>query len=400
MSPRPPLARAVRPLLVAGLLAGCASSSPPPTPDPGVAARAATPPAAADEEARLWLRSAEEQARLDASGFRADLPEVEAYLEEIVARLRPAPLPHQTPFRVRVLVDPSLNAFAYPNGVIYLHTGLLARAENEAQIAAVLAHESAHATHRHGLLHQRQIRGATGFAATVTVGTLGLGALLGGVGALAAVSGYSKEHEREADRTGFALYVGAGYDPRAAVTMFELLSAEAKRAGVKEPFFFGSHPRLAERIANHRALIAKLPPERRSAGRLDAEAFAPVLRQTLPLNAEAALRAGDVEGALLDVARGLALDPGSPALRLVEADALRRRAKGDDRARALGRYRELVALAPDLAPAWRGLGLVEQAAGELSSAAAAYRRYLELSPGAPDHDLVLSLLRQCESSAP
>ena len=387
--------RATAGSLLAAFLAGCVSSSLPPPAPPAPAGAIPN-----DEEQRLWARSAEEQARLDASGFRASLPEVETYLEGIVARLRPEALPQGAKFRVRILVDPTLNAFAYPNGVLYIHTALLARAENEAQIAAVLAHETAHATRRHGLLHQRQVRGATGFAATVTVGTFGLGGLLGGVGALAAVSGYSKDHEREADRVGFSHYVDAGYDPRAAVTMFQLLASEAKRRKEKEPFFFGSHPRLAERIASHEALVAALPPERRIAGSLDPEPYATVLRQILPLNADAALRAGDIEGALADVKRGLALDPASGPLRLVEADALRRRNTGDDTARALELYRDLVAARPDLPPAWRGLGLVSQRNNDLPAAAAAFRRYLELAPTATDHELVRSLLRQCDPSAP
>jgi predicted Zn-dependent protease len=389
------LARAVAWLTLGALLPGCVSRDlPPPAPR---LADAAFP---ADEEQRLWQRSLEEQARLDTSGFRADLPEVEQRLEAIIARLRPEPLPHDAKIQVRVLIDPDLNAFAYPNGVIYLHTGLLARAENEAQLAAVLAHEAAHASRRHGLLHQRQMRGATGFAATLTVGTLGLGALLGGVGALAAVSGYSKEHEREADRVGFSHHVAAGYDPRATITMFELLSAEARRRNKKEPFFFGSHPRLAERISSHRALVAALPADRRGTGELGVESYHAILRPILPLNAEAALRAGDLDGALMDVRRGLDLDPGSTKLLLVEADALRRRGKSGDDRRSLAAYRSLVAGHPGLAPAWRGLGLVAQRLGDLTTAAQAYRRYLEIDPSAADHELVRSLLHQCDPSAP
>lgn len=382
-------------LALALLLPGCGSA---PLAPPASATVAGALPA--DEEQRLWARSAEEQTRLDQSGFRADLPEVERYLEEIVARLRPESLPQGAAFDVRILVDPTLNAFAYPNGVLYVHTGLLARADNEAQLAAVLGHETAHATRRHGLQHQRQVRGATGFATTVTVGTLGLGGLLGGVGALAAVSGYAKDLEREADRVGFEHHLAAGYDPRETVAMFRLLAAEAKRAKVKEPFFFGSHPRLAERIANHEELIAALPPERRASGRIGADAYAEPLARILPLNAEAALQAGDIDGALADVRRGLALSPGSPALRLVEADALRRRRAGDDLVRARELYQTLVAEQPELAPAWRGLGLVAQRQNEAPAAAAAFRRYLELAPSAADHALVQSLLRQCEPSAP
>ena len=59
---------------------------------------------------------------------------------------------------IHVLINPSLNAFAYPTGAIYVHSGLLARLENEAQLATVLAHEIAHIVHRHAIRHLRQER--------------------------------------------------------------------------------------------------------------------------------------------------------------------------------------------------------------------------------------------------
>lgn len=377
--------------------AGCGTSPADRAPARPLAAIGSRP---ANEEERLWARSVEEQARLDASGFRAELPEVERTLAAILARLAPEPLPTGGDYEIRVLVDPSLNAFAYPNGVIFLHTGLLARAENEAQIAAVLAHEAAHAWRRHGLLHQRQTRGATGFAATLTVGTLGLGGVIGHVGALAAISGYSKEYEREADQLGFAHFIAAGYDPRESVAMFRLLLAEAKRTKLKEPFFFGSHPRLEERIASHEALIAALPPERQATGVTHSEAYTSVLAQILPVNAAAALRAGDTEGALADAARGSILTPDEPGLRLIEADALRRRKKGDDAERAHALYQALTTQHPELPEAWRGLGLGAQSRAEWPAAVEAFRRYLALAPTAPDRELIQSLLTQCETLVP
>lgn len=381
-------------LALAVLLAGCGGTLPPPSPPVDATG------IPADEEQRIWARSVEEQQKLDRSGLIADRPELNAYLEDVLARLNPRPLAGDTPFRVRVVVDPTLNAFAYPNGAIYIHTGLLARIEDEAQLATVLAHEAVHATHRHALAHQRQTRGATGFAATLTVGTLGLGGLLGGVGALAAISGYSKEHEREADSVGFAQLVAAGYDPAAAIEVFRLFAAEAKRAKKKEPYFFGSHPRLRERIASFESLVAALPPERRAGGERYAERYAAQIAPLLAANAEAALRAGDPEAALDSIRRGLALLPGSPDLRLVEADALRRRQTGDDLERAGDLFEFLSAEENAPAETWRGLGLVRQKQNNLAAAALAYRRYLELAPEAPDHAFIDSLLAQCTSPAP
>lgn len=354
----------------------------------------------ADEEQRLWARATEEQDRLDKSGSRADLPEMERYLERIIARLNPDPLPYGARFQVRIIVNPTLNAFAYPNGILYVHTGLLARAETEAQIATILSHEIIHAVRRHGYLHQRQVRTTTDMAATFTVGTLGLGGLIGGIGALAAVSGYSKDIEREADRMGFDLYVKAGYDPATAVTIFQLLADEARRTKTKNSFFFGSHPRLEERIASYKTLIDGIPAGRRANAVLEFEPYAPHRLRILPLNAEAALQSGDIDGALMDVRSGLALSAGAPSLLLIEADCLRRRRTNDDLARARDIYRQLTADHPGIAPAWRGLGLVAERQGDRPAAATAYRRYLELAPGASDRELITALLLQCDSSTP
>jgi predicted Zn-dependent protease len=400
MTPSPHRARttvrasACATLALAVLLAGCGGTLPPPSPPVGATG------IPADEEQRIWARSIEEQEKLDRSGLISNRPELDAYLEGVLARLNPPPLAGSTPFRVRVVIDPTLNAFAYPNGALYIHTGLLARIQDEAQLATVLAHEAVHATHRHALEHQRQMRGATGFAATLTVGTLGLGALLGGVGAPAAISGYSKENEREADTVGFDQLVAAGYDPAASIEVFQLFAAEARRAKIKEPYFFGSHPRLRERISSYEALIAALPTERRAGGERNAERYSAQIAPVLALNAEAALSAGDPEAAFDSIRRGLALLPDSTELRFIEAEALRRRQTGDDLGRA-GELFQTLSAQPDAPPkTWRGLGLVRQKQNRLADAAEAYRRYLELAPHAPDHAFIASLLAQCTSPAP
>lgn len=356
------------------LLAGCAST--------GVAPHAHSGQLEADER-RLWARSAEEQDRLDRSGFRAELPAAEAYLEGILGRLRPPPLPEHTPYRIRILADPTLNAFAYPNGVIYVHTGLLALLENEAQLAIVLAHEATHATHRHGLRGQRQTRNATAFMASFTVGTAGLGALLGTVGTVASVSGHAKDLEREADHGGFDLMLAAGYDPREAPKAFAALRDEARRNQAKEPFFFGSHPRLAERITNVEQRLAALPESRRT-GHTGATDYASALHAAFLLNARAALHAGDFEKVRLSAERTLAARPGDPDARLLLAEARRRRAKDDDLPTALVSLETLVHEHPAFAEGWRELGLVLQKLGRPDEARSRFQHYLHLRPEAPD----------------
>src|SRR5947207_1687552 len=197
--------------LLAGLLvAGCASTNLAPLTGAGAALE--------DDEQRLWRRSEEEQRALDNSGLVYRNEDLETYLNQVTHRLQPAEVYARIPFRVRVLANPRLNAFAFPNGVVYVHTGLLARLDNEAQLAVLLGHEMTHATHRHAVKESRETKNKRAWLASIqtTLGGVpgigGLAGVLGEIGATAAVTGYSRDLEREADVEGLRHGVAAGYD--------------------------------------------------------------------------------------------------------------------------------------------------------------------------------------------
>src|SRR5262249_60315232 len=106
---------------------------------------------------------------------------LEEYLDNIARRLTPPELEEAgIPIRVRILQDPSLNAFAYPNGAIYIHTGLLARVGNEAQLATILGHEMTHGINRDAVRNYRDTRNKVILA--------NIGAIAASIG-LSAVSG-------------------------------------------------------------------------------------------------------------------------------------------------------------------------------------------------------------------
>ena len=102
-----------------------------------------------EDEKRLWNRSEEEERSIAKSGMLYQDRELEAYLNGVASKLQPPEAYERIPFRILVLKNPYCNAFALPNGYIYVHTGILARMDNEAQLATLLAHEMTHATHRH-----------------------------------------------------------------------------------------------------------------------------------------------------------------------------------------------------------------------------------------------------------
>jgi predicted Zn-dependent protease len=106
-------------------------------------------------------KAQEEQDAIDGSGLLYQDTEIENYLNQIAEKLQTNSISPDISFQIKVIKDPKLNAFALPNGVIYIHTGILARMDNEAQLAALLAHEMTHCTHRHSLKTLRNIKDRT-----------------------------------------------------------------------------------------------------------------------------------------------------------------------------------------------------------------------------------------------
>ena len=199
-----------------------------------------------DDEKRIWARSAEEEKVFLKSGLVYEDAALQAYVNGVAQRLQPPEVLDQVPFKILLLKNSYLNAFAYPNGMVFVHTGIVVRMENEAQLAALLAHEMTHTTYRHALSSFRDIKNKTAALSTMSVVLMGFGGIgtlasaLGTIGTLASVSGYSRQLETEADIEGLKLVVQAGYDPEEAKCIFTLLKKEVEEEKIREPFFFGS----------------------------------------------------------------------------------------------------------------------------------------------------------------
>ena len=111
------------------------------------------------DELDLWQAAREEESLMLSQAEVYQDPALERYLERLVARLEPAGMAanREVRFRVTVLDDPTFNAFAYPHGSIYVHSGLLAQADVEDHVAAILAHEMTHVENRHMARHERAL---------------------------------------------------------------------------------------------------------------------------------------------------------------------------------------------------------------------------------------------------
>ena len=169
----------------------------------------------------------------------------------------------KVPFTIKVIDSDEVNAFALPGGFFYVNKGLLLAADNEAELAGVMAHEIAHVAARHAVENQAK-------ASLLEYAAIGASIFLGGIpgmiyqntagiGLLGIFMKFNRAAEEEADKLGVQYMYAAGYDPGAMATMFEKLEAKNK----KKPGFiaraFSTHPAPPDRRAAALALAARFP---------------------------------------------------------------------------------------------------------------------------------------------
>jgi len=174
---------------------------------------------------------------------RARVPElhdatVASYVRDVGKRLVSKAPGAKYPYSFAVADLPEINAFSLPGGPVWVNRGVLSKAGNESQMAAVLAHEIAHIAQRHGAERLTQ-----GMVAQWGLGLLG--ALLGGV-----FLKFNRTEEREADRVGMTILTGSGWAGQGMVELFEMLGREAGRDRASVSDFLSSHPSPQDRIEN------------------------------------------------------------------------------------------------------------------------------------------------------
>ncbi len=433
---RPPshrLRSAAALLTLAAFLASCATTQLPPISAAGPAFKPLP------DERELWADSRAEETKLLSEAEVYDDPLLVDYLEELVHRLEPPAMAAnpEVRYRVTVLEDPTLNAFAYPHGSIYVHTGLLARMEDEGELATVLGHEMTHVENRHMLRYRRAawnrqlaVSALAVTAAVVVAGEEGdavskgdygraaridvLSNILVGLGLqlafVAAVNGYGRDLELEADAGGFAKLAAAGYDPADAPKVYQALLEDHGDSGKLESFFFGSHPQLSARVASAKAWIAAHPDRRPAPGDdrspADEDRFAARIRPVVRDDARLNIDLGRLALAADELDKVLGWMPEDPEahfqlarLRLAQADAEKDgTARAGLVAQAEEALREAIRLAPDRAPVHRELGLLLYRRGDRGGACHELGYYLELAPDAGDAQRVRDYLLELRSS--
>jgi predicted Zn-dependent protease len=366
---------------------------------------------------------------------------LEAYLERVGKSVVADREMENVDWRFHALRDPTPNAFALPNGSVYVNTGLLALLDDEGELAGVLAHEITHVSKRHTYAQNRNIRKkvlAINILDTVAAWTQFGGPAAAAINAIATISpfmlalsvfGYSRELEKQADLEGVKQMTAAGYDPHEMINSFKLLQKDLE--GEQLDSFYSDHPKLQERIEYVTNSIpgasATMSDEQLKEARAE---YLTKMEKVDRHDVELAIEGGRFHSAMY-VSQKLvdfhpnssenvyclaesyrALGPRAPELTSKELTnrAKRKAARNRERrtleeqearlmATADGKQawktnqekaEELYLRALDLnrfnAVAHRGLGMLYEKIERSDEAASEYRKYFELAPEAPDRE--------------
>ncbi|CAI8419333.1 MAG: Beta-barrel assembly-enhancing protease [Porticoccaceae bacterium UBA1117] len=193
-----------------------------------------------------------------------DDPLMQNYLENLIYNLATYSELEDPRIELVIVNNPSMNAFAVPGGIVGVHTGIFAFAENEDQMVSVLAHELAHLSQRHFARGLEAQRNSSTLSFAGLLAGLVLAATVGGDAGMAAMAAtqamsienqlrYSRSNEKEADRFGLRTMEKSGRDPGAVGDMFETMLKQVRYAGDRAPEFLLTHPVTEKRIADARS---------------------------------------------------------------------------------------------------------------------------------------------------
>jgi predicted Zn-dependent protease len=357
-----------------------------------------------EDEKGLWQQMERVEEEVAGSNLMIKDPALTRYLGDLIGRMGG---PAARDMRIYLARIPEFNAVMFPTGFAVIFSGLLLRMRNEAQLAGVIAHESAHFLRKHQLRQWRDMRrktdifsflamgaGVAGGAAGVYAGDL---VQLAQLGTILSLLKYNRTLEAEADAMGVRLLAESGYDPMAMSETWEQLigeldlSAKYRRKRRDRDFaLFSTHPSPDARMADLKVSAAEV---RRPGGSYDAyrDRYLAALASLRPTLLDDQVKLND-PGASQYVVNTLAKDGWNGLLRFHEGEIWRLRNRSGDQDRAAQGYAAAVGYGDAPADAWRWHGIMLMKQGRAGEARAAFARYLQMAPDAPDAPFVRQMM--------
>ena len=348
-------------------------------------------------EMRLQNHSEEMQKLLNESGLIYRDALLEEYLKQIVLKLQPPQIHERFSFKILIIENPYLEAFALANGTIGVHTGLLARLENEAQLAFLLAHEMTHCTHRHALRTLLHIENklANERDANGSLGEKRLLTLFGTAGSIEAIRRYTQDLETESDSVGLGLIMKAGYDPIEALGLLEFQGMEVVAEGMKEPLPYENDREIRKRKMYCQDFIRTQNTER-TPRITNTKEFFINLQEVILGNSLLDIRAGRFCSAQRNLEKYLAVKSDDARAHYLLGEVFRQRREEGDRERGKEHYQRALSLDPSFPDPHRAIGLIYYKSGNKALSQKHFQSYMALSPRALDIAYIRKYLENCK----
>lgn len=353
-------------------------------------------PALDSDEAGLWMQADSFEEAIITSGDRVRDERLNNYVKGVVCELSPD---YCGDIRVYIADVPYFNAFMLPNGVMVVWTGLLLRAQNEAQLASVLGHELAHYLRRHSLQRWRDTRLKSDMLIFLKLATaiagVGFAGNIAELVAVGSVLAFSRDQEREADRLGIQMVSHAGYAASEAVAFWrKVLKEDEASDEVSTAVFLSTHPGIDERIDSLDELAQKAQSLRGIGKVQNHNGLKLAAAQWRASWLRSELRKREFKQTQVVLDQLLEGDPNSGELYFFQGELRRLRNAEGDLDHAVLDYKR--ALNTHTAPpqTYRSVGLLYWKAGREAEASAAFQQYLKLEPTASDRKMIRSYLEQ------
>lgn len=357
------------------------------------------------DELGMWQQMERVEEEIAGSNLLIKDPALNSYLRDLIGKVGG---PATRDMRIYLARIPEFNAVMFPTGFSVVFSGLLLRMRNEAQLAGVIAHESAHFLRKHQIRQWRDMRrktdlfaigsmvaGVAGGAAGVYTGDL---VRLAELGTILTLLRYNRTLEAEADAMGIRLLAEAGYAPMAMSDTWTQLIGEMDASAA---YRRKRRDRGYSLLSTHPAPEARMTDLRLSAREVTVPGKVYDDHRARYLGAIGALRPTLLDdqvklndpGASQYLVETLAIDGWNGLLRFAEAEVWRLRNRAGDDLRAAQGYAAAIQYSDAPADAFKWHGIMLQKAGRRAEARAAFQRYLIIAPNAPDAPFIRQQLQ-------
>ncbi|WP_319408523.1 M48 family metalloprotease [uncultured Desulfosarcina sp.] len=343
--------------------------------------------AASNPTPRLWQLAAQEQAMLEQRGIVLHEASLSSYLQTVAERLWKQVSTDLNEPTIKVVMDTRMEAYAYPNGYLFLSTGILNQIENEDQLAMILAHEIVHYVRQHtavlydhfhtsirstGLSYANQSQAAGGLAMKQKIDAA----------------------EYQADDEGLVMLKAAGYCETEVLSLMSNLLKSLQDQGASEAV-----GQLENRIKTMKTLIGQARDSFPCTSATDGDHyfFLNRIAPALIANAQSALTCGDLNQADRSISKFLVLKPEDARAYYLQGEILRRRNNGDGKNQCIESYIKSLKIDPEFPLAHRALGELYFKAGRFQTAKPYFEAFLRLAPQDNAREFIKGYLRQCRN---